>query len=295
VHAVITGVGGFVGAAVTQACLERGWRVTAVYRNRAPSRVRLQPRLAMVRTDLRQCDGLPERYDYLVHCAADVPATCPDADELYRSNVEGTRSVLEHAAEAGARRIVYMSSMAIYGAISVPVVNEDTMPSSPNVYGTSKAEGEALLRVWADRSRGGGIAIRLPGVVGAGGRNNFLCDTLTRILAGQAVTARNPEALFNNVVHVHDLARFVAALLPGIPEGAVPLTLGAIEPLTIREVLLRLFSRAGKSPRLDWASGGGTPFLIRFDRAVALGYRPATVADSLDRFVADVLASPVPS
>jgi nucleoside-diphosphate-sugar epimerase len=285
----VTGVGGFVGAAVARECLRQQWDVTAIYRRRMPSRLPAHPRLTLIGTDLRRCEGLPGNYDCLVHSAADVPATCPDPDELFNSNVEGTRRILGHAAQAGAQRVVYMSSMAVYGAISAPVVNEQTTAASPGLYGKSKAAGEDLLREWADRAGGRGIAIRLPGVVGAGGRNNFLCDTLQRILGGGSISARNPEAMFNNVLHVDDLARFVVAALPQLAPGATPLTLAAIEPLSIRAVLSRLFRGARRETKVEWASGGGTPFLIAFERAVALGYRPATVADSIDRFVGDVL------
>ena len=236
---------------------------------------------------------MPHQYDCLVHCAAEVPATVPDPDLLLRSNVEATQRIFEHATNAGARRIVYMSSMAVYGKITEPAVDESTVPASPGAYGRSKAAGEVLLHDWggaaSDRA---GIAIRLPGVVGAGGRNNFLCDTLARILAGGLAIAKYPDARFNNVVHVADLAEFVVEVLPRL-RGIEPLTLGAIEPLTIREVLERLFSRAGKPPRIEWTNGDGGSFLISFKRALALGYVPATVADSVDRFVADVLAAGV--
>lgn len=246
------------------------------------------PDLALVRTDLRQCAGLPERYDCVVHCAADVPATCPDPDEMFRSNVEGTRRVLAHAAAAGARRAIYLSSMSVYGTISAPVVGEDTPPAAPDLYGRSKAEGERLLAEWAARTGGAGVAIRLPGVVGAGGRNNFLCETLRRILGGEAINARNPDAPFNNVVHVEDLALFIAMLANHASAGSGPVTVAAREPLPMREVLARLFAGAGRPERITWSSGG-KPFLISFERAAALGFQAATVADGVERFVADVL------
>src|SRR5207253_1500272 len=102
-------------------------------------------------------------------------------------------------------------------------VDENTLPSTPSVYGKSKAEGEKMLEAWAT---GGGCcaSLRLPGVVGAGGRNNFLCDSLEGVLADRTIRARNPDALFNNVVHVDDLAQFVVALGAAMPAGAMPLT-----------------------------------------------------------------------
>lgn len=286
---LITGIGGFVGGVFAHAFLNAGWRVTGVCRNRRPTRLAARPNLDIAVTDLRDCKALPERYDCLVHCAADVPATCPDPDEMFRSNVEGTRRLFAQATDAGARHVVYMSSMAVYGKISVPVVREDTPPEAPDVYGRSKEEGERLLAEWVGQTGGAGASIRLPGVVGAGGRNNFLCDTLQRIMGDQPVSARNPDAMFNNVVHVVDLAAFVVSLADRMPRGHTVLTVAARDPLPIREALQRLYRGVGRREQIVWKSGGGSPFIIAFDRACALGYRPATVADCIDRFVSDSL------
>lgn len=289
-HVLVTGAGGFVGSAASRAFLDAGLQVTALYRKSVPRRLPAHARLGTVNTDLRECLGLPKAFDYLVHCAADVPATCPNPEELLHSNVEGTRRLLAEAERAGARVVVYMSSMAVYGSIAVPIVNERNATAAADPYGKSKLEGERLLREWVDRSGGAGVAIRLPGVVGAGGRNNFLCDSLQKILRDEAVKARNPDAPFNNVVHVDDLASFLTTAIGQAPQGSTVLTLGAREPLSIRDVLSRMYVRAARKERIDWGPGGGTPFLIVYDRALALGYQPATVADSVDRFVADVIA-----
>ena len=289
-HVLITGVGGFIGSAMARACLDAGWRVTGVGRKRLPAGLAPQPNLDIVSTDLRHCEGLPNRYDYLVHCAAEVPAYCPDETELYRSNVDGTRKLLDQAAAAGATRVAYMSSMAAYGAVATPIVNEETSPIQPGTYGKSKAEGESLLAAWVARTGGAGVSIRLPGIVGAISANNFLSDTLKNILANRPVTGRKPDALFNNIVHVDDLARFIISLAEKMPTGHTMLTIAASQPIPIRDVLTRLYAASARPQNIRWAPAAGTPFLIEFKRAAALGFRPATVIDSLDRFVTDVLA-----
>ena len=289
-HALITGVGGFIGSATAQAFLEAGWRVTGVCRKRPPSRLASRSGLNIVYADLRRCEGLPDQYDYLVHCAADVPAQCANESEMYRSNVDGMRCLLDHAVGAGVRQVAYMSSMAVYGAISTTEVNEETPLSQSGAYGRSKIDGERLLSAWVEQTRGCGVSIRLPGIVGAGGANNFLCDVLQQIVAGQPVAGRNPDALFNNVVHVKDLSAFIISLAESMPHKHSVLTIAAREPMTIRDVLARLFAQSGNREQIQWSPTDGKPFLINCDRACSLGFRPTTVIDSLDRFVADVLS-----
>lgn len=290
-HALITGVGGFIGGATAQAFLEAGWRVTGVCRKRRPSRWWVNhANLEIVATDLRRCEGLPKQYDYLVHCAADVPAHCADENEMYCSNVDGMHRLLDHAAGARAKRVAFMSSMAVYGAIAAHVVNEETPLSETGVYGRSKIEGERLLSLWVSQTGGRGVSIRLPGIVGAGAANNFLSDTLQQILADRPVTGRNPEAQFNNVVHVKDLAAFIISLAESMPQKHTVLTIAAREPMIIRDVLSRLYALSGKREQIQWNPADGKSFLINADRACSLGFQPATVIDSLNRFVTDVLS-----
>jgi dihydroflavonol-4-reductase len=289
VRVLVTGAGGFVGAAIARALQAGDWEVVGTHRRPVPAH-RWTRGVALIATDLRECAGLPAACDYLVHCAAEVPARCPDEAELVRSNLEGTARVLEYAERAGVRRVASMSSMAVYGATRVPLVDESTAPQSPNAYGRAKLDCERLLDEWCARTGARGVSLRLPGIVGAGARNNFLGDSLARILAGEPVRARDPDAPFNNVVHVADLAAFVATLWDTMPAGHAHLTLGGVEPLAIRTVLERLYERAGRVPDIRWTPSDVTPFLLGFERARALGFRPATVASSVDRFVADSLA-----
>lgn len=291
-HVLVTGVGGFIGAAMASTFLEAGWRVTGLHRR--PLAPTHPPRgLESVQTDLLACVGLPDRYDYLVHCAAEVPAFCANEEQLVRTNVEGTANLLRHAEHAGVVRVAFMSSMAVYGATTSAVVDEVTAPVDPGAYGRSKLQGERLLDEWCAATGGRASALRLPGIVGAGARNNFLSDSLLRIRTGQPINARNPDALFNNVVHVADLCAFVLALWETLPVGVPRLTLGATEPTPIREVLAQLYARAGATPAIRWSAPTTTPFLLEFERARTLGFQPATVALSVARFVDDALAAQV--
>lgn len=288
---LISGAGGFVGRHLAVTMARNGRDVAALVRRTRPSVLDQQKGLAVQHADLARAEPLPAGpFDAIIHCAAAIPAA-RDETELFRTNVEGSRRLFEHAVHTGAGIIIFCSSMAVYGQVEDDVVDPDTPAREPNAYGRSKLECERLL---ADLSRAHSslraLSIRLPGVVGLGSHDNFLSDTMARLAAGERVVARNPDALFNNVVHIDDLARFVGALLGSLPRGHRAITIGAENPLAIRDVVGILEAAAGRSGAVRYEHEG-RPFLVSNEYAKSLGYRPATVRDSVERFARGQVAA----
>ena len=148
----VTGATGFLGRYIVDVLLARRARVVGVVRN--PDRV---PELAAKGVELRKAD-LAER-DRLVAGFAGVDAVVSNAalfalgnqrwDEHERCNVVGTRNVLGACRDAGVRRVVHVSSVAVYGLLARGRLDEDapqlgaTTRRLPwNVYATSKAISE---------------------------------------------------------------------------------------------------------------------------------------------------------
>jgi nucleoside-diphosphate-sugar epimerase len=271
-HVVVTGTGGFVGGYVARWLAGRGLEVTAHTRQKA---------------DLCTRGSLPRRFDALIHCAAETPERCPEPARLYERNMDLARSVFEQALAAGAQSVVFLSSMSAYGAVSVSELTEDTPPGELDPYGRAKRDSEALLKSCVGRGLRSALAIRLPGTVGKDSHDNFLSVALGRILRGEPVTGRNPDAFFNNIVYVGDLAAFLGDWIAAPRPGYAVTNLAASEPLPMREVFALMYQRAGREPGFTFEVGGKKPFLISLERARSLGYRPATVRRSLESFVRD--------
>ena len=190
----------------------------------------------------------------------------------------------------GAEQVVYLSSLSVYGTIRVSVVDETTPIRDPDVYGKTKYRAEGMLsdRVAAGKGRLSGLAIRLPGVVGPGAHRNWLATTLAKIRAGQSISVFNPDAPFNNVVHVADLATFIARILERGWRGYDLLTIAARDPLPIRGVVERLISLSGSKAELRQVPARQRAFTVTSARAVnRYGYSPASVAEILIRFASE--------
>jgi dihydroflavonol-4-reductase len=131
--ALVTGATGFLGSHVARVLAEQGAelrllvRPTSDLRNLNDGDLKNADRVV---GDLRDAASISKALsgcDVVFHVAADYRLWVRDPDEMYRSNVEGTRSLLEAARKQGVRRVVYTSSVATMG------FNSRVTPNNGNV------------------------------------------------------------------------------------------------------------------------------------------------------------------
>jgi dihydroflavonol-4-reductase len=120
-RAFVTGATGFLGSHVARVLAEQGAELRLLVRPTSDLRNLDGLNAERVAGDLRDSASIEKALsgcDVVFHVAADYRLWVRDPAEMYRSNVEGTRSLLEAARRQGVRRVVYTSSVATMGFIS---------------------------------------------------------------------------------------------------------------------------------------------------------------------------------
>jgi dihydroflavonol-4-reductase len=257
--ALVTGATGFVGAAVARALSVAGWQVRVLVRT-GSDRGNLQ-RLAVevVEGDLADLSSLEralEGCSGLFHVAADYRLGARDPQALYRTNVEGTRNILNAARTAGVGRIVYTSSVATIGIPSDGSPGDERTPVTlSNMIGHYKRSKYLAEEVVRDAARMGmSVVIVNPSTpVGPGD----IKPTPTGQLVLDAASGRMPAYVDTglNIVHVDDVA--AGHLLAFERGGAGERYILGGEDMTLQMILAQIARLVGRTPprvRLPYAA-----------------------------------------
>lgn len=143
----ITGGAGFLGINLIRYLLARGYHAVSYDLAEFDYPERDDPRLRLITGDIRDraaLDAALPGADLVVHAAAALPLYKPE--DIYSTDVVGTKNVLEAAHAAGIHRAVHISSTAVYGVPDHHPLYEDDQQTGVGPYGEAKvqAEQEAL-------------------------------------------------------------------------------------------------------------------------------------------------------
>ena len=151
-RALVTGLGGFTGDYLAKSLQAAGYRVFGTTHGSEAAgagmyRVDLCDRAALAKV---VADVQP---DVVAHLAAVSFVAHGDADAIYRTNVVGSRNLLEALANLAnrPRAILLASSANIYGNAAVEIIDESVEPNPANDYAVSKLAMEYLARLWRDK------------------------------------------------------------------------------------------------------------------------------------------------
>jgi dihydroflavonol-4-reductase len=154
----VTGGTGFIGAHVVRALLKRGRSVRCLVRSSSRLDNLEELPVEVVAGDVTDRASLSRGMAgarWVFHCAADYRFSARRPREVYAANVDGTENVLAAAAEAGAGRVIYTSSVGALGLTRDGRPGNEETPVEPRSlighYKKSKHQAEGIALKWAGK------------------------------------------------------------------------------------------------------------------------------------------------
>ncbi len=210
-RAFVTGGTGFIGGRVVRKLRDRGDEVVALVRSAGRASDLAELGCELVEGDLTSTDAIRrgmQGCDAVFHIAAVYRVGIPPSERepMREANVHGTERVLDAATEAGIKRIVYVSTVGVFGNTHGKIVDESYHHDGDgflSCYEETKYRSHEVAR---DRiAKGAPIVIVQPGGVYGPGDHSEIGNIIDQTRTGKLKMLMFPETGFN-LVHVDDVA-----------------------------------------------------------------------------------------
>ncbi|GAB4538296.1 MAG: NAD-dependent epimerase/dehydratase family protein [Anaerolineae bacterium] len=245
--ALVTGATGAIGPSLVNQLLDNGYTVRTYNLSRPSSDLFDNDKVISFQGDITDGAALGEALagvEVVFHLAAllHIENPTPDmAPRYWRVNVEGSRIVAEEAARAGVRRLVYFSTVKVYGVQQREPVTELHPTNPKTIYAQTKLEGERAVCAVEGLET---VVLRLSAVYGPRLRGSW--DRLVKaIQRGWFLPVGNLQNV-HSLTYVSDVAR-AAQLAAEHPDmaGGIYNVVGYETP-AMREILGAIYSLLGR-------------------------------------------------
>jgi nucleoside-diphosphate-sugar epimerase len=170
---LITGANGYIGSRCVDAFARSGWDVLAATRNFKRFTAAKSVLVETIDGSSNWAEHLVN-VDTVIHLAGVAHQPKAEPSSYFRVNVDGTRRLVYQAVEAGVRRFIFVSSIAVYGHVSsIKMLNDYTKLNPVEPYGHSKAQAEEIIAKACLGNEMTWTVLRPPLVYGPNAPGNF--------------------------------------------------------------------------------------------------------------------------
>ena len=307
---LVTGGSGLIGSHTVEHLLGRGVGEVIVYDRYINAEnlreAKDRPDVSIVQGDLNDVPALRramEGVDYVIHLGGLLLLpSMRDPRQALMVNINGTYDLLELALDLEIKKVVYASSISVYGTPDTDEpISEDYTFLNRTLYGAGKIAGEQFCRVLAEMRGLNYLALRYSSVYGPrqhldGLYPRLIMQTLTDVKSRRTPRVEGTGNEVQDFVYVSDVARAnVLALEHDVSDEAYNIVSGV--PVTVRELVETVLKLEGSPIPAEFVPTGGKELVAhrRFSgekARLALGFVPeVALEEGLSRLIAWAKAS----
>jgi nucleoside-diphosphate-sugar epimerase len=286
---LVTGGSGFIGTRLIENLLKNGHNVT-IY-DRVIGKTYPERTIIGDVRDFQELAVACKNMDIIYHLAAEHADNVTPLSLYDDVNVGGAENVVKAAVENNIRRIIFTSSVAVYG-LDKGTCDETFIPDPFNEYGSSKFKAEKVFQAWYDEDKNNRslIVLRPSAVFGEGNRGNIY-NLLKQLHSGKFMMVGKGENK-KSIGYVGNIAAFLVFLIEK-EESCEIYNFSDKPDMTSREMVdfvQKEFGRDNRIPSIPYIFGLLGGYVFDFLSKVS-GKKFAVSSIRIKKFAADTSIS----
>tara|TARA_B110000027_G_scaffold15790_1_gene16104 strand:+ start:15450 stop:16307 length:858 start_codon:yes stop_codon:yes gene_type:complete len=280
---LVTGSGTLLGNnVVLEAC--KSHDIFASYRKSFPKNLK-KKNISLIKLDLEKEFKLDLKVDCLIHCASAIPSENLSDKRMMKTNYYGFKRLALQLIKKGCKKIIFISSISVYGDIKGNKIDLNTKIMPTDIYGNSKLKVEEFLKKLQRNNKIDFFILRLPALVGGKSDHDFISKTLKKIKKNEIVTYSNPNLKFNNFVHVKNLTSIILKLIK-INESRI-LNIASSRPIKLKNIIKSMFNFEKKNDNSKIQQSNKKGFSIKIDNYLKKNFKIFSTKNTLKLFLRD--------
>jgi len=242
---LVTGGSGYFGSILAQRLWEKGFQVSVFDLEDAPDR---DSALAFYQGDIGDSEAVKKACqgkDCVYHCVALVPVA-REVKKFWSVNYDGTKNLLQACLESKVRKVIHLSSSAVFGVPGKNPVDDSAKPVPGEEYGRAKFGAEELCHEYA--GKGLDVSIIRPRTIIGHGRLGIMQILFEWVRQGRNLPVLGKGDNLYQFVHADDLAD--ACLKAAQQKNPAVYNIGAEKFGSMRETLEGLIAYAGAKSKV---------------------------------------------
>lgn len=210
---LITGIGGFIGSKIGEKAIEKGYEVIGVDDLSNGNKVNIPSETHFIKLDLSKKENiakLPTDIDFILHLAGQSSGDISFDDPILdlEKNTHSTLNLISYGIENKVKKILYASSMSVYGSVQDKPISEECKTTPLSCYGVGKKSSENYLSIYKNQLPF--LNYRMFNVYGPGQNMSNLRQGMVSIFLSQAVslnsiTVRGSLKRFRDFIYIDDV------------------------------------------------------------------------------------------
>ena len=224
-----------------------------------------------------------ENIDIFIYVAGITSGRHETAKQYVVDNCYMAAKVVDACKQCNVKRIIFLSSDEVYGNLDTDSLSADSDRINPGVYASSKYLSEQIIM----ESEIPYYIIRSPGIVdGTKIKNSFLERTAIDLSQNRTITCNHMEDLFNNVVHLEDLCKFILLLTNKENDDRNKIFhVGQCESEKLTNIINYMRNQIESNSKILAMSKKGRHFTLPVEDAVEYGYASRGIYPIIDEIV----------